>query len=136
MQKTKSRVRQMPFDFLKGVNLTADQKAKIDALLKEYAPKLKEDPQALENLLTPEQKKARQDAIDAAKAAELKARELQKAVQTAIQLTPEQKAKRAELAKPIRAAYQELQQKVIDVLTPEQKDELLKARLGMERKKR
>ena len=131
VQKTKSRVRQMPFDFLKGVDLTAEQKAKIEALWKEYAPKLKEDPQALENLLTPAQKKARQDAIDAAKAAEQKARELQKAVQTAFQLTPEQKAKRAELAKPIRAAYQELQQKVLNVLTPEQKDELLKARLGM-----
>ena len=135
VQKTKKRALQGPFEFLKGVNLTADQKAKIDGLLKEYAPKLKEDRQAIESLLTPEQKKARQDAIQAAEAAEAKARELRKAALKAVELTPEQKAKRAELAKPMRAAYKELQQKVLDVLTPEQKDELLKAKLGMERKR-
>ena len=95
--------------------------------MKEYGPKLTPDPQALESLLTPEQKKVRDDAVAAAKAAEAKAKELRKAAKNAVQLTAEQKAKLAELTKPVKAARQELRQKVLDVLTPEQKD-LLKTK--------
>ena len=134
VQKTKQEAWPRSLRFLKGLNLTADQKAEVEGLLKEYGPKLKEDRQAFESLLTPEQKKARQDAIDVAKAAELKARDLRKAVQKAIQLTPEQKAKQAELNKQVKAAHQELRQKVMDILTPEQK-ELLKAKLQARKKK-
>ena len=134
VQKAKNQAWPGPLNFLKGLNLTADQKTKIEGLLKEYRPKLKEDWQAMESLLTPEQKKARQDAVEAAKTAELKARDLRRAVKQAVQLTPEQKAKRAELAKDVRAARQELRQKVMEVLTPEQK-QLLKEKLAARKKK-
>ncbi len=133
-QKVKKQGWPRPLGFLKAVNLTADQKAKIEGLLQEYGPKLKEDRQAFESLLTPEQKKARQDAIDAAKAAELKVKDLRNAVKKAVQLTPEQKAKQKELAKAVKAAHQELRQKAMDILTPEQKD-LLKATWQSKKKK-
>ena len=126
-QKTKKQAWPRPLSFLKGVNLSDDQKAKVEGLLTEYGPKLKADPQALESLLTAEQKKAREDAVAAAKAATAKAKDLRKAAKKAVQLTPEQKAKLAELNKPVKAARQELRQKVLDVLTPEQKD-LLKTK--------
>ena len=53
-----------PDQMLKGLNLTDDQKAKVEALKKEYAPKLKE---AADSVLTADQKKARDDAVKAAK---------------------------------------------------------------------
>ncbi len=54
-----------PWDILNGLTLTADQKAKVKELGKEYRPKFKA---AFDSILTDEQKKARDDAVSAAKA--------------------------------------------------------------------
>ena len=44
-----------PLPVLKGLDLSADQKAQLDSLKKEYQPKLDER-KLLESILTPEQK--------------------------------------------------------------------------------
>ena len=55
------------------------------------------------------------------------------AIQKAVQLTTEQQAKKAEIAVEVKATRQELQQKVMDILTPEQKA-LLNARRQAKKK--
>ena len=52
---------------LKPVTLTDEQKSKLNALEKEYEPKLK-DAYAKQDVLSPEQKKAGEEAKKAAKA--------------------------------------------------------------------
>ena len=108
----------MPFEMLKGLKLTADQKAKVKELGKEYAPKFKA---AFENVLTDEQKTARKDAIKAAKAEGKKGRELMKAAHEAVKLTDEQKAKVKAAVEPLR---KEAHEKIMAILTPEQKEQL------------
>jgi len=103
---------------LKGLNLSDEQKAKVKELWKEYQPKFKE---AAGGVLTTEQKKARDDAIKAAKDAGKKGPEVFKAVRAAVKLTDEQKAKMKEAMKPLR---KELHEKVMAILTPEQQGQL------------
>ncbi len=86
-----------PLPVLKGLDLSADQKAQIDALKKEFQPKLDER-KLLESILT-----------------------------------PEQKAKLAEAKKQMKPVYQEFREKIMAVLTPEQREQLKKR---AERRKR
>ncbi len=108
----------MPWHILKGLNLTDDQKAKVKDLRKEYGPKFKA---AADGILTADQKKARDDAVQAAKAEGKKGPEVWKAVRQAVKLTDEQKAKFKEVMKPL---HKELHEKILALLTTEQKDQL------------
>ena len=108
----------MPWDILKGVNLTDDQKAKVKKLRKEYGPKLKA---AADGILTADQKEARDDAIKAAKDAGKKGPEVFKAAMQAVKLTDDQKAKLEEVMKPL---HKEVHEKLMAILTPEQKEQL------------
>jgi Spy/CpxP family protein refolding chaperone len=103
---------------LKGLNLTDDQKAKVKALRKEYGPKFHA---AADSILTDEQKTARADAIKAAKAEGKKGPELRKAAMQAVKLTDDQKAKMKEAVKPLN---KEVKDKLMAILTQEQKDQL------------
>ncbi len=103
-----------PWDMLKGLTLTDEQKAKVKEVGKEYRPKFKA---ALDSVLTDEQKKAREDAVNAAKADGKKGREVVKAGAQAVKLTDEQKAKMKEVVKPLN---KEVRQKLMAILTPEQ----------------
>ena len=103
---------------VKGLNLTDQQKTQYEALKKEYAPKVKEATQTLENVLTPEQKKARQEAVKAAKAAGKSRKEVWKEAQAAVKLTDQQKAKLAEARKAGEALRKEIRGKVMAILTP------------------
>jgi Spy/CpxP family protein refolding chaperone len=107
-----------PWGMLKGLNLTDEQKAKVKELRKEYQPKFKE---AAGSVLTTDQKKARDDAIKAAKDAGKKGPEVFKAARAAVKLTDEQKAKMKEVIKPLRKEFRE---KVKAILTPEQQEQL------------
>ena len=49
-------------DFLRGLKLTDDQKAKVAEINKEFAPKRKELRDKMDGIFTAEQKKAREDA--------------------------------------------------------------------------
>ena len=86
----------------KNLTLTDDQQTKLDGIKKEFNPKLADAMKAVDELLTPEQKKARQEAGKAAKAAGKTGKEAYQAVQDAMKLTPEQKEKVAEAQKPVR----------------------------------
>jgi Spy/CpxP family protein refolding chaperone len=116
---------------IKGLNLTDQQKGKIDALKKEYGSKLKEGQAKMDGILTAEQKKARDEAIKAAEVSGKRGREVWEGVQSAMKLTDEQKAKIAETRKEIGPLRREVHEKVMAILTPEQKELWQKDRPGM-----
>ena len=95
---------------------------------KQYAPKLKDLAQTRDNVLTADQKKARQDAIKAARAAGKRGPEVREAIQAAMKLTDAQKAKLADAQKASRTLNKEIMDKVNQVLTPDQQATLKKAR--------
>ena len=103
---------------LKGLSLSDDQKAKLKALKEEYKPKFKA---AADSILTADQQKARDEAVKAAKAEGKKGPEVWKAARHAVKLTDEQKAKFHEAMKPL---HKELHEKVMALLTTEQKEQL------------
>jgi Spy/CpxP family protein refolding chaperone len=108
----------LPWDVLKGLNLTDDQKAKVKELRKEYGPKFKA---AADSVLTADQKEAREDAVKAAKAEGKKGPEVGKAAMEAVKLTDDQKAKMKEVMKPL---HKEVHEKLMAILTPEQQEQL------------
>jgi Spy/CpxP family protein refolding chaperone len=107
-----------PWDVLKGLKLTDDQKAKVKEFRKEYEPKFKA---AADSILTTEQKEARADAVKAAKAEGKKGPEVWKAAMEAVKLTDDQKSKMKEVMKPL---HKEVHEKLMAILTSEQKDQL------------
>jgi Spy/CpxP family protein refolding chaperone len=119
------------WEMLKSLDLTADQKAKLEELKKEYGPKFKEVWQKMDSILTEDQKKARAEARKTAEAAGKKGPEVWKAAQAAVNPTDEQKAKLAEARKAMAALGKEVHEKVMAVLTTEQKEQLKKSRQAM-----
>jgi len=113
---------------VKDLNLTDGQKAKLAELKKEYAPKLKKANEKLDDVLTAEQKKARDEAMKAAREAHKRGPEARDAAITAMKLTDAQKAKRTDIRKAIDALDKEISDKVNKLLTTEQQDVLKKAR--------
>ena len=111
-------------EMVKGLNLTDDQKAKLEEIKTEYAPKVKEVGQKAAGILTPEQKTARQEALKAAKAAGKTPKEARKEAQAAVKLTEAQKVKLGEARKAGFALRKEIRGKVLAILTPEQKAQL------------
>jgi Spy/CpxP family protein refolding chaperone len=109
-----------PFEMLKGLDLTADQKAKVKEVGKEFHSKMKA---AADSVLTDEQKTARDEAVKAAKDAGKKGREVQKAAHDAVKLTAEQKTKMKDAMKPVD---KEIREKLMDILTDEQKAQVKK----------
>jgi Spy/CpxP family protein refolding chaperone len=111
---------------LKGLTLSEEQKSKIDAVKKEYAPKFKEGGEKLDGILTAEQKADRDEAVKSAKTAGKERREIRQAGMSAVKLTDEQKAKTAEAVKGMQAVQKEFREKIMSVLTPEQKEQVKK----------
>jgi Spy/CpxP family protein refolding chaperone len=101
---------------LGDLNLTDEQKTKVKDLAAKYGP---------DSVLTDEQKKARDEAVEAAKKDGKTGRDLMKAARDAVKLTDDQKAKRAENVKT-------LMDEVKKVLTPEQQEKL-KAKMAERR---
>jgi Spy/CpxP family protein refolding chaperone len=113
--------------YLKPVTLTDEQKSKLEDLKKEYAPKLKEA-YAKEDVLTPEQKKAGQDAQKAAKAAGKKGQDLKAAVADAVKKTDDQQKKEDEARKARTAVQNDMHKRIVALLTPEQRAQIAAAR--------
>jgi Spy/CpxP family protein refolding chaperone len=120
---------------LRGLTLTEEQKTKVAELKKVYDPKLKENRTKFEGLMTDEQKKASREAMDKAKADGKKGKDIWEAGQAAAKFTPEQKAKLDEARKASQVLEKELHEKVVSILTPEQKEQLKKAREEMKKKR-
>jgi Spy/CpxP family protein refolding chaperone len=108
-----------------GLTLTAEQTAKLDELKKEYGPKLADAIKKSE-VMTPEMKKARDEAAKTAKAAGKKGKELNAAIDAAGTLTADQKAQASQAKKQISALEKELREKVVAQLTAEQKEKINK----------
>ena len=87
---------------LQPVTLTDDQTTKLEALKKDYQQKF-DDAYAKTDVLTPEQKKAGNEARTAAKADGKKGKELTQAVADAEKETDEQKAKAKDARKELTA---------------------------------
>jgi Spy/CpxP family protein refolding chaperone len=95
---------------------TEAEMTKIGDLRKEYRPKIEKVLKELEGLLTDEQKKARNEAIDAGKG--------RREVFAALNLTDAQKDKVVTVAKEVRALVREEMEKIRDVLAEVQKQKL------------
>jgi Spy/CpxP family protein refolding chaperone len=107
------------------LNLTDDQKAKFAELKKEYEPKFKAAGEAVEKVnITAEQRKARWEAVQAAHAAGKKPEEATAAGVAAMNLTADQKP----AIEAIETLGKEFHEKVLALLTPEQKEQLEKMR--------
>jgi hypothetical protein len=115
--------------YLRPVTLTDDQKAKISDLKKEYEPKLKEL-YSKQDVRTPDQKKAGQDAAKAARAAGKKGQDVRTAVADAEKKTDDQKNQEQAIRKELRSLQNELHKRVVELLTQEQKDQVAAARKG------
>jgi Spy/CpxP family protein refolding chaperone len=111
---------------LKAVTLTDEQKAKVADLKKEYEPKFKELGQKMKGVLTPEQKTARVEAAKAAREAGKSRQDVRAAAEAAMKMTDQQKAKLAEVRKANMSLGKEFRDKVVGLLTPEQKEQLKK----------
>lgn len=108
------------FARLKEVDLTDAEMAKIGEIRKEYGPKIEKVMKELEGLLTDEQKKAGDEARKSGKK--------RGEVLAALQLTGEQKEKLGTIAKNVTALVREEAEKVHEVITEEQKQELKDAK--------
>lgn len=116
---------------LEGVDLTAEQKTKWEAVVAEHGPKLKAAAEKLSKALTPEQVKARQEAMQAAKAAGKKGKEAEASIKEALKLTAEQQKAFDDAAKEQKDVQAAFTTAVTSILTDEQKE---KAKLGGKKK--
>jgi len=112
---------------IEGLDLTADQKAKLEEIKKESAEVNKKR----EGVLTQEQKDASKKAREEAEKAGKSRRDAFRAGMEAVKLTDEQKAKYAEIAKQ----GEQIRQKLMGLLTDEQKA-ALKAKMPQRGEKR
>ena len=107
-----------------GIELTADQKTKLDALNKEFGPKLAECRKKAAGIITADQKKARAEAVKKAKADGKKGKEVQAAANAAVAITADQKKLQAETKKAMGALNKEIRTQFAALLTDEQKAKL------------
>jgi Spy/CpxP family protein refolding chaperone len=110
---------------LSKVNLTDAEKTKFEALKKEYEPKFK----AIHDKVRPtdEQRKAWEAAAKEARAAGKKGREVFEAANAAMKLTDEQKKTMQEGRKELETLRKDFHEKVMDMLTADQKEQLKNA---------
>ena len=114
-------------DTIKKLDLTSDQKDKLEALKKEYEPKFKAIREKREKILTDDQKKAVADAMKAAREATGDDRRAAYGkVRDAMKLTDDQKKDMEAVMKEGRDLFEEVRPKVMDVLTDTQKEDLKK----------
>ncbi len=112
------------FELPSEITLTAEQKTKLEEVKKEFEAKVKEVVKKQNDILTPEQKKARGEATKTAKAAGKKGKDLQADVTAALNLTDEQKKKQEEVGKELKELNGQIREKISGFLTADQKAHL------------
>lgn len=112
------------FSLPKEIELTTEQKAKLEELKKELTPKLDEAQKKLDSLFTDDQKKARLDAFTKARAEGKKAKDLKAAYESAVTLTDEQKKQVAAAQKEVDALVKSAREKMVSLLNEEQKSKI------------
>jgi Spy/CpxP family protein refolding chaperone len=116
------------YQVLEKLGLSSEQKIKLAAIDKVYSSKFAALAEKANEILTAEQKKARDEAVKAAKAAGKKGKELREAAKAALKLTDAQKPKMAEVRKDMAALRKNLRETIATVLTSEQNAQLTKMR--------
>jgi Spy/CpxP family protein refolding chaperone len=101
---------------LDQLDLTDAEEAKIESIRQSFRPKIEAALKNMEGLLTPEQKRTREE--------ELKAGKKHREVVASLKLTPDQKAKVETACKEVGTLVREELEKVRDVLTEEQQAKL------------
>lgn len=119
--KARQQAPVLPARLLEGVELSDEQKAKLEEIAKEIKAPVMEARKAMNDLLTDEQKDARKKAMAEAKKAGKKPQEVQKTVQAALKLTEEQQEKMAKLKVGQAEVQKKMREKIMAVLTPEQR---------------
>lgn len=112
--------------WLDSLKLTDEQKAKVEEVKKEFAPKMEEASKKMQGILSEDQKKARDEAMKEARDAGKTGRDVWQAGLAAAKLTDEQKSKLADASKDLMSVAQERREKLLAILTPEQKEEAQK----------
>lgn len=119
--KRKARVRsvvRLPKKVRESLN--DDQKKKVGALNKEYAPKVLALFKERNEILTDDQKAAIAKVRKEARASKKKGKELRQALANAVQLSEEQKKKQKAIQGKQRALQGEIRNKLKEILTEEQ----------------
>jgi Spy/CpxP family protein refolding chaperone len=98
------------------LDLTEGEIARIGDIRKEYRPKIEQAMKQLQGVLTPDQQKARQEALQAGKR--------RREVLQSLNLTDEQRQKVQAVGKDVATLVREEMEKIRDVLSAEQKEKL------------
>lgn len=116
----------MQIRLLESLNLSGEQKSKLDALAKEYTPKWEEIAKSRQGILSAEQQKTFRAAMRSAMDAGKQGKEMMDAAMAEAKATDEQKAKFAEVEKKSGELRKEFSDKADELLTPEQREQLKK----------
>jgi Spy/CpxP family protein refolding chaperone len=120
-----------------GLDLTAEQQAKIDEIRKEYRPKLAEIQKRRNEIMTPERRKTEKEAKQSAKDAGKKGKKAKADVDAALDLSPAESEKLAAIEKERQALIAKINVEVRALLTEEQKAKLPEpAKKGKKKKKK
>lgn len=110
--------------FPKQITLDEKQQTALDALNKEYGPQLKELSARENKILTPERRKAGNEAAKAAKADGKKGKEIAEARDAAWKLSDDEKAQLKEINTARGKLMKEVNKKKAAILTDAQKEQL------------
>jgi hypothetical protein len=122
---------------LEKAELPAETLEKAEKIVEEHAPKIKEAQEKLNAALTDEQRKARREAQQAAKAAGKKGREAAAEVDAALKLTDDQKKAYEEAQKGVQEANAAMNKALSEVLSDEEEAKVgIKGGKGGKRKKK
>ena len=127
-QRKPSVTRTLPKEVV--ATFSVEQKEKFALMDKEFGPKLAEFAKKRAAILSPEQRKAQNDARKVATEAGKKGKELREAVDAATNATDQQKKQLAELAKEKAPLDKIIREKVLALLTDEQKAMIPKRKGG------
>ncbi len=104
-----------------GVEFSKEQQAKVEEIRKRYLSQLMDNQQAMNDLLTDEQRQAQREAYREARAAGKEGRELGRAVSEAVKLTDKQRRQRAEILEQREELLAKIRGELFEILTAEQR---------------
>jgi len=105
---------------LPGIEFSQDQQAKVDEIRKKLTPKLIENRDKWNSVITQQQLEARRAAFRKARAAGKQGRELREAVSEAVQLTEQQQAQQAATLEERNALFRQIRTELTALLTDRQ----------------
>lgn len=114
------------FKLPQEVQLTAEQQAKVKELAAQFGPRMADLAAKEKAIVTPEQLKARQEAMRKAKEAGKKGKDAKAEVEAALKISAKQKQQLAEINKSKQALQQEARDALMSLLSEEQKAKLPK----------